>query len=179
MLTREDAVLAVVDVQGKLAQLMPEKVALFRALQQMISGSQLLDIPILWLEQVPEKLGPTIDELVELMPGQTPLTKSSFSSMGCAEFRQQLAASGRRQVLLTGIEAHICVYQTARDLLAEGYEVHLVTDAVASRHPDNKALAITKLLGMGAELTGVEMALFELQQVAEGDRFRTLSRLIK
>lgn len=179
MLDSQQSVLVVVDVQGRLASLMDKQESLFHALQQMIKGSQLFDLPVLWVEQLPDKLGRSIPQISDLLGEQQPIVKSSFSAMGCDDFCQQLTGTNRKQVLLVGIEAHICVYQTAVELLNQGYEVHLVVDAVGSRLAANRQLAINKLERMGAHLTCVEMALFELQREADGDRFRALSRLVK
>jgi nicotinamidase-related amidase len=90
-----------------------------------------------------------------------------------------LAKLGRRQVLLTGMESHICVYQTARDLLAQGYEVQVVTDAVSSRVGENKALGLSRMKDAGATMTSTEMALFELLQRAEGEHFRAITKIVK
>lgn len=179
MLPLEDTALVLVDVQGRLAQLMHERELLFANLERMVRGAQVLGIPILWNEQVPEKLGATIPELAELLTGVESLPKNAFSCCGNPAFVERLAATGRRQVLLTGIETHICVYQTARDLLAGGYAVEVVADAVSSRTEANKRTALERIRAMGAGVTSTEMALFELLGSAEGDRFRQISRLVR
>jgi len=180
MLQLNNTILIVIDVQGKLAQLMYEKETMFTNLKRMIQGAQVLDLPILWTEQLPDKLGATTPEVADLLqPITEPIVKVSFSCLGCEPFVEQLAKLGRRQVLLTGMETHICVYQTARDLLAQGYEVQVVTDAVSSRLADNKALGLSRMQDAGATMTSVEMALFELLQRAEGEQFRTITRIVK
>lgn len=179
MLKLEHTVLVLVDVQGKLAQLMDGRDALFENLRKLVQGVQVLRVPILWLEQNPAGLGPTIPELASLLPGQTPISKLSFSSCGEPAFVEQLRASGRRQILLAGIEAHVCVYQTAVDLLKRGHEVEVVVDAVSSRAAENKRIALEKLQQLGARLTSVEMALFELLGKAEGPAFKALLKIVK
>lgn len=179
MLTLANTILVVVDVQGKLAQLMHEKERFFDNLQKIIKGAQVLGIPILVTEQIPEKLGPTIPEIAHLLPDVRPIRKITFSCGGSDEFTQALAAAGRRQVLLTGMETHVCVYQTALDLLASGYEVHIVTDAVASRRAENKHVGLERIRAAGAIPTSTEMALFELLRVAEGPQFKEIIQIIK
>jgi nicotinamidase-related amidase len=179
MLTLESTILVVVDVQGKLAQLMHEKERFFDNLQKVIKGAQVLGLPIIVTEQIPEKLGPTIPELARLLSDVQPLRKISFSCSGSEAFMTALEASGRKQVLLTGMETHVCVYQTAMDLLQSGYEVHVVTDAVSSRAAENKQVGLEKIRAAGAIPTSTEMALFELLRIAEGPQFKEIIRIIK
>ena len=123
MLNQNDCCLVVVDVQGKLAQLMHDKETLFKNIRILIQSAKILNIPILWCQQVPAALGPTIPEIAELLTDNQPINKSSFSCCGCEEFNGKLEKLGRKQILLSGLETHVCVYQTAVDLLAKGYEV--------------------------------------------------------
>ena len=180
MLTTNNTILLVIDVQGKLAQIVAEKETLFANVDRMIKGAQILEIPILWTEQVPEKLGPTLPDLANLLsPTTQSISKSSFSCCAVSSFMAQLKAMNRTQVLVTGIEAHICVYQTTLDLISLAYEVHVVSDAVSSRIVANKSIALDRMKSAGAMLTSTEMALFELLRVAEGDKFRAVSKLVK
>lgn len=179
MLVLEDTVLVVIDVQGKLARLMHEKDELFKNIRLMIQGAQILDVPILLTEQYPEGLGPTVPEIAELLQDIQPITKTAFSCCGEEVFNQAFADLGREQALLVGIETHVCVWQTAHDLLASEYDVHVAADAVSSRNPDNKQIALKRMRDVGAEITCVETALFELMRIAEGPRFKEVSKLIK
>jgi len=179
VLQKETTALALIDVQGKLATLMDGREELYRQLQILVKGAQALELPIFWMEQYPEGLGPTIPELAELLPNQQPLAKRCFSACGQEEFRNGLQKSGRRQVIVAGIETHICVYQTARHLLDEDYYVEIVGDAVSSRTAANKALGIDKMVRAGAQVTSVEMALFELLGEAGTPQFKTIARLVK
>ena len=179
MLKAEKTVLIVVDVQGKLAQLMYEKQSLFENLRKIIKGIQVLGIPILWVEQNPEGLGPTIPEVSELLVDIEPISKSSFSSCRNKRFIKTLKAANRNQVLVVGIEAHVCVYQTSMDLVDLGYEVEVVEDAVSSRTLSNKKVALQKMRDAGVSLTSTEMALFELLGVAEGEQFREILNIVK
>ena len=177
MLKKEEAVLTVIDIQGNLYLAMDQKEFLLDNTTRLIKGINLLEIPVILTEQV--KIGPTIPELSSLMPGITPIVKNSFSCCGDAGFMAALAATGRKQVLVCGIEAHVCAYQTSMDLMAAGYEVHLVADAVSSRTARNREIGIQKLLAGGAVLTSTEMALFELLKTATDPRARDLFRIIK
>ncbi len=179
MFKSENTALVVVDVQGKLAQLMYGKQALFHNLRKIIKGIQVLGIPILWVEQNPEGLGPTIPEVSELLVNIEPISKSSFSSCRNERFIQKLRTANRNQILVAGIEAHVCVYQTAVDLVDLGYEVQVVTDAVSSRTLENKKVALQKIRDAGVSLTSTEMALFELLGVAEGEQFREILKIVK
>ena len=180
MLTPDNTVLLVIDVQGKLAQLMHRKESLFASLEKIIRGAQVLELPIIWTEQVPEKLGPTLPEIARLLATMSgPISKASFSCCGHPPFMQELEALNRRQVLVTGIETHICIYQTTLDLLERGYEVQVVADAVSSRTAENRELGLERTKDAGARLTSTEMALFELLRVAAGPQFKEINRIVK
>ncbi|MHC4981564.1 MAG: hydrolase [Planctomycetota bacterium] len=178
MLNAQDVVLAVIDVQGKLATLMHERDALIENISRMIRGAQVLEIPIVWTEQNPAGLGPTVPEIAKLMKGE-PIGKFAFSCCAEEKFMEALRETHRRRVLLTGIEAHVCIYQTAADLLVTGYEVHIVTDAVSSRTFANKHLGLTRMKDLGAVMTSVEMALFEMLRVARGQKFKKVITIVK
>jgi len=179
MLTLENAALLVIDVQGKLAQLMHGRETLFENLQRMIKGAQILGIPIIWTEQNPKGLGPTIPEVAHFLSDCQPIGKLSFSCCGDEDFMQKLRSLNRKQILITGIEAHICVYQTAMDLINLGYEVEVVADAVSSRTVENKEIGLEKVRGGGGKLTSTETAIFELLKVAEGEKFKEILQIMK
>ncbi|MCY2929644.1 MAG: isochorismatase family protein [Planctomycetota bacterium] len=178
MLTTDKTLLVIVDIQDKLARVMPERDALAQSASRLIRGANALGVPILFTEQNPAGLGPTVAELRPLLPGE-PIVKRAFSCCGERAFVQALRAAGRRQILLAGIETHVCVYQTARDLRADGYDVEVVVDAVASRTPANRALGLEKIRAAGAAVTSVEAALFELLAVAEGPAFKEILKIVK
>jgi nicotinamidase-related amidase len=179
MLYLNNTALIIIDVQGKLANLMHQKETLFKNFTQLVKGSILLKIPILITEQNPRGLGPTIPEIMNLLPGIEPVPKMSFSC--CAEkvFMERLKEIDRNQLLITGIESHICVYQTGMDLVDMDYEVQVVSDAISSRVPENKSIALQRMSDAGVRPTSVEMALFELVKTAEYTDFRKLSSIIK
>nr|WP_319392524.1 hydrolase [uncultured Desulfobacter sp.] len=179
MLEIENTVLLIVDIQGKLAHLMDKKEHLFKNVQKLIKGMRTLGVPILWVEQNPRGLGPTIPEIASLLSDIEPISKMTFSSCRNDRFVQALNALDRKQILISGIEAHICVYQTAADLVAVGYEVQAVADAVSSRTLENKEVGLQKMQNAGVGVTSVETALFELLKVAGGDQFRDIIRIVK
>lgn len=179
MLDKNNAVLVVIDIQGKLATLMHKQDRLYKNVIRMINGAKTLGIPIIWTEQIPDKLGETAPEIKKELDGVELLTKTTFSCCGGPGFNDKLKELGRKQILVTGIETHVCVYQTAMDLLKDGYEVHLVKDAVSSRIKNNYRLGVEKIKDAGATLTSVEMSLFEMLKVAEGDEFKQVIQIVK
>ncbi len=178
MITTEDSGLLIIDVQGKLAEQMNESSALFTNLSILIQGAKLLGLPIVWIEQLPDKLGRTHPEVAKHLPGE-PLGKSSFSALGDSKIRSEIKGLNRKNWIVAGIECHVCVYQSVRDLLEMQYDVHLVSDAVSSRVFENKTLGLQAMQSAGASMTCTEMVLFELQKKAEGDVFKQIIQLIK
>ncbi|MFW5815221.1 MAG: hydrolase [Wenzhouxiangella sp.] len=175
----QDSLLLVVDVQGKLARLMHESEAMIAQQQILIEACRLLELPVVWAEQLPDKLGPTVPELGDKLSGLEPLAKSSFGCCGDTGLLEAIRASRRRQVILCGIEAHVCVWQTAAALRREDYAVHLVCDAVSSRSSFNREIAFRRMAQAGVSLSNVEMVLFELMGSAGHPRFRDVTRLLK
>ncbi len=187
MLSTENTLLVLIDVQEKLMAAMHEKQRLQENLAKLLKGMNALHIPILWLEQSPSKMGPTIAPLLPLLDGTRPISKSSFSATGEPAFSSALHDSGRRQILIAGIETHVCVYQTAVTLIRESYAVDVVADAVGSRHPSDHKIGLQKISDCGrlsvgsgqGHLTTVETALFELLQSSEHPAFRDILSIIR
>lgn len=178
MLTRNDTACILVDFQERLARAMFEADGLLDDVLRLLRGLAVLKVPVLWTEQNPPGLGGTVGEVAELLEG-APIPKLSFSCCGEPAFVEALEALGRRQLLLAGIEAHVCVYQTAADLIEAGSDVHVVSDAVSSRSPENKAVGLEKCADLGAGITSVETVLFELLRVAEGEEFRQILQIVR
>ena len=179
MLNVDSTVLVVIDVQEKLFRLIYQREKLVDNLQRLIRGIQVLRIPIILTEQYPQGLGPTIPEVAALLTDVQPLPKLSFSCYGDEQFINALEALRRKQVLVAGIESHVCVYQTVVDLLSAGYQVNLVIDAVSSRTSENREVGINKMSHAGAFLTSTETVLFELLKVAKGEQFKAISKIVK
>ncbi|MDN4709789.1 hydrolase [Vibrio parahaemolyticus] len=175
MLSKGNTGLIVVDVQGKLATLMHESDALIENITKLVKGAKALDLPILWLEQNPERLGPTAEPIREVLESKhLPITKYTFD--GCKEATFNVAVENAKvdTWLVCGIESHICVYQTAVSLRQSGYRVELVTDCVSSRTAANKALALAKLTANGVVLTGLEMCLYEIVEDCRAPEFKEI-----
>ncbi|EJL6925041.1 isochorismatase family protein [Vibrio alginolyticus] len=180
MLSKGNTGLIVVDVQGKLATLMHESNALIENITKLVKGAKALDLPILWLEQNPERLGPTAEPIREVLEStHLPITKYTFD--GCKEATFNVAVENAKvdTWLVCGIESHICVYQTAVSLRQSGYRVELVTDCVSSRTAANKALALAKLTANGVVLTGLEMCLYEMVEDCRAPEFKEILALVK
>ncbi|MFH1152220.1 MAG: hydrolase [Pseudomonadota bacterium] len=179
MFSIDNTVMLLIDVQGNLANLMHRKDALFSSLSTLIQGMTILGIPIIWMEQLPDKLGPTAPQLSCLLPDKTPIAKHTFSCCGNAGFLGEFSRLDRHQVLATGIETHICVYQTCMDLLQTGNQVQVVADCVSSRTEANRKIGLKRIIEAGGKVTSVEMILFELMKEAGGDAFKQIIRIIK
>jgi nicotinamidase-related amidase len=169
-----------VDVQERLAPAMPsgDLARLVKYAQALLAGARELGIPILATEQYPKGLGPTLPGLRELVPG-APLVKMHFSCAADPGFAAALQASGRRQILVAGMETHVCVFQTARDLVAAGYEVQVCADAVASRTEEHRRVGLELCRAAGALVTTAETALFDLLGLCGTAAFKKVSALVK
>src|SRR5699024_1352213 len=151
LLQIDDTALVIVDVQGKLAKIMHESEALLSQLEKMIQGAKVLGLPIIWLEQYPKGLGPTDEQISQHLTDESPIGKMVFSAYGSEAFLEQLQATKRKQLLVAGIESHICVYQTVRQLLEADYEVEVVADCISSRTAENSQIGLERMLSYGAE----------------------------
>lgn len=180
LLEAESTQLLIIDIQGKLADIVVDAEKLIRNTEILIKATRLLDIPAVWVEQNPDGLGRTHEKLKSLLEEQNVmLPKHTFSALKNDEIRKALSDNGRKQVLVCGVEAHVCVYQTVMDLLSGGYEVHLVTDAVSSREAFSREAGIRKMAAFGAIPCTTEMALFELMKSHQHPKFRDVLKLIK
>jgi len=180
VLDKNQAVLVVVDMQETFRKAIPAFPEIVSRIAQMIRGCQILDVPIIVTEQYPQGLGRTAEEILFSLPDDFEFVeKTAFSSCGAQIFTEKLENSSARQIMLCGIETHICVNQTAHDLLANGYQVQLLTDCVGSRFEHDKLAAIQKLTMSGAVSSSVEMALFELLRDSKHEQFKEIQNLIK
>ena len=179
MFSPENSLLLVIDIQGKLARLMHKKSELFRNVSTLIQATALLEIPTIITEQVPDKMGPTIPEITEFIKYYHPIPKSCFSCCGDDHFNQELEALNRKQIIVTGIEAHVCVYQTVSDLLNKNFQVQVVGDAISSRTEANKLFALDRIKSIGGSVTCTEMIICELLKTCEHPQFREVVKLIK
>ena len=181
-LDRERTALVVIDVQERLFPAMDadHREEVMRNIKVLTATARRLHLGMLVTEQYPKGLGHTLQEVKDTLSAEVqPVEKVAFSCLAVDAFRSRLAATGARQLLLAGIEAHVCVLMSALDLLAEGYAVHIVADAVTSRTQANWRLAMAQLRQAGAVVTTTETVLFQLLREADTDDFRELARLIR
>lgn len=171
--------LVLIDVQEKLAAVMPDRAGLIRNCAILVQIAHALDMPVLWCEQAPRALGATVGEIKSLLIGNQPIEKTSFSACGEDIFIKRLEEIGKPVAILCGLESHVCVFQTAADLIERGLRVHVVADAVSSRTQENKEIGLARMSAVGAVISSTEMLLFELLRDARHDKFRMLAALIK
>ncbi|MEA3327065.1 MAG: hydrolase [Chloroflexota bacterium] len=179
MINTIETALVLVDFQGRLAEIVYQSDLVERNVMRMAKGCQALGIPIILTVQVPEKLGPILPELGDALKEIHPIPKEVFSAMREPEFLTALHQTSRKQIILAGIEAHVCVLQTGLDMIDAGYTVHVLADGVFSRTKENQQLALQRFHDAGAMITSVEMALFEMIRTSKHPEFRTISRLVK
>ncbi len=181
-LDRNKAILVVIDVQERMLPVIDRAAVVVSNVGRLIRGSHILGVPVILTEQYTKGLGPTVESIRNVLResgGYEPIEKSCFSAHGCAAFETRLSELDRTQILLAGVETHVCVYQTAMDLLQDEYEVTIIADAVSSRTAENKAIALERLTSEGVKLSSTEMVLFELLVQAGTDEFRAISKLVK
>lgn len=179
---RDHCVLVVIDVQEKLLPVIDGAADVERNIERLVRGAHLLGVPAILTEQYVRGLGPTTPAIRTAFAetsGYSPIEKACFSAHGCSEFVEKLATAGRSQVIVAGVETHVCVAQTVHDLLAAGYTVTVAADAVSSRTARNREIALQRLVQEGALLTSTEMILFELLVESGTDEFRAISRLVR
>jgi nicotinamidase-related amidase len=179
LLDRSRAALAVIDMQEAFGKIIPDFGEMVERIALTVQACKLLDLPIIVTEQYPKGLGRTASAIARSLPeGSSPIEKLSFSACGAQEFDSRLREHHVEQVMLCGIEAHICVSQTAHDLLQNGYQVHLLSDAVSTRLARNRDLAIDRMAKAGAIISSIEMALFELCPAGTPE-FKQMQALVK
>lgn len=179
LLNRDECGLVVIDIQERISSVMLHRERVITESVKAIGGFRILGMPCFITEQYPRGLGKTVPEVADVMGEKVPLVKNTFSCAGSPEFLDELEREGVRQLLVTGIETHVCVLQTVLDLLASGYSVHVAADAVSSRKDLDYTIALFRMRQAGAVVTTVEAALFELLVQAGTDEFRQISRLVK
>jgi nicotinamidase-related amidase len=179
-LDREGTALVVVDVQDRLTPSMEPHILnkVIRSIRTLMEGVTVLGLPVITTEQYPRGLGRTIPELAPAQ-GEEVIEKTTFSCCGETGFLTALSRKEVRRVILTGMEAHVCVFQTLLDLLHHGYQVHLVRDAVCSRSKEDYLTALHNAAQAGATITTVEIALFQMLRDSKAPEFKTVSNLIK
>jgi nicotinamidase-related amidase len=201
LLAAADSVLLLVDAQDRFLSLLPDEPTLRWNMRRLAEGAQVLGVPCLATEQYPEKLGPTTEELLPYIAFPSPLReegiaevplgeeqprsgaiipgKLTFSCLGCQPCWESLQQIGRRQIVLAGLETHVCVQQTALDLLAEGFDVYLTVDAVGARGSLDHRVAVRRMAAAGVTPTTTESVLFEWCERAGTDEFKRVSEIVR
>jgi nicotinamidase-related amidase len=180
ILTPEKAALVVIDIQEAFRHVVPDFTVLAARALTAIWGFQSLGLPVLITEQYSKGLGRTAEEILLALPDDFEVfEKSSFTACGSEAFNEQLEFLGVSQIVICGLETHICVNQTAHDLLHRGYQVHLLTDCVRSRFERDKRSGLAKMQASGVISSTIEMALFELMRDSKHEKFKEIQSLIK
>jgi len=179
LLDRARSQLLIVDVQERLLPAMHDPEAVENGCNRLIRAAQELSLPLTVSEQYPKGLGPTVAGLRDLLADDVVLAKTEFSCAGNPEIMARMTAADRQQVVIAGIEAHVCVLQTAVTLRERGYEPVVVMDASSSRQPESQRMAGERLRANGVEMVTGEMVLFEWLRQAGTPEFKALSGLIK
>ena len=178
-LNKEDAALLIIDIQERLAPVMTARDAVINNCLHLIELSKMLNIPIIVTEQYSKGLGRTVEEIRNALPAYQPIEKMTFNCCYEQSFFNVVKKLNRRTLILTGMETHICVLQTCTGLLKDGYNTHVVNDAVCSRAKENWETALEYLRDAGSVITCTETVLFQLLRVAGTKEFKAISQRIK
>ena len=180
ILDPEHTALVVIDIQEGFRNAIPDFGLIASRAATVVRGFQILGLPVLVTEQYPKGLGHTAEE-IKLVMAETGevFEKSAFSSCGAEAFVAKLDELGIKQVVICGLETHVCVSQTAHDLLESGFRVHILTDCVCSRSDHNREAGLAKMLASGAISSSIEMALFELMSDSKHEKFKAIQAIIK
>jgi len=179
LMSAADSALLIVDMQERLLPHVADHPRIVWNCRRLLDGAAALDVPVVATEQYPKGLGPTFDELRRRLPDEPLPEKLLFSCAACGGLFEELQAQGRHRLLLAGIETHVCVQQTAFDLLSAGWRVYLAVDAVGSRFSLDHQTALRRMEAGGVELTSTESALFEWCEQAGTPAFKEVSRLAR
>lgn len=179
ILDSQESVLLIVDVQESFRKQLKELDLLTRNITILAEAAKILKIPVILTEQYPQGLGKTIAEIAACLGEHKYFEKTAFSCCQATGFVDELEQIGRKQIVICGIEAHVCVNQTVHELMDKGYSVHVVKDAVASRSERNKEIGWDKMISSGAVPSSVEMALFEMLAESGTEPFKAVQRLVK
>jgi nicotinamidase-related amidase len=176
----DNALLAVIDMQEPFLRSIFERERVVANVSALIQGATVLRVPVVASTQYAERMGGVLPEIQRLLPPlRPPFDKMTFSAFAAPAFASEVQRSGRKQILLCGVESHICVCQTALELNSAGFQVHVVVDAVSSRTDANWKLGIDKMRQAGILISSVESALYELLHAAGTPEFREILKIIK
>ena len=179
LFTRSNSAILLVDYQERFVSVLHNNDETVKNIKLLLAGANIYNVPIWVSEQVPEKLGKTIADFKPHLENAKFFSKKAMSCCGETQFVDELKNRNIKQIAVCGIEAHVCVSQTVHDLLLNGFQVHLVTDAITTRIPHNKEIAIRKTCSIGAIISSVETILFEMAYEAGSEEFKKLQQLFK
>lgn len=179
LLDRADAVLLVIDVQERFREHIADFDSMVRHVATLVKACRILAVPVLVTEQYAKGLGRTVPELLDLLGTAPVFEKNCFSVTGADGLPSHLDALQRKQIIVCGIETHVCVNQSVHQLIAAGYQVHLVEEALGARVEHNKRIGLAKMYQSGAQPSSVEMALFEMLKQSGSDEFKAIQSLVK
>lgn len=179
MLKAEQSLVLVIDPQERLVPVIADKDLAIGRILRMIEAARRLDLPFLVTEHCPDKIGPLLREVIRAAGPERIFRKTHFSAINEPGFLDRLRATKRRQILVCGLEAHVCVMQTVLDLLRARFEVFVAVDAIGSRQPLDRDTAIRRLVAEGATLVTSEMAIFEWLVTPAHPKFRDLLALVR
>ena len=175
----DDSVLVVIDPQEKLVRMIHNREEVVETIARLLRFSAIFELPVVLTEHYPQGLGYTVEEVKDALSEYNPITKRVFSCFGVPEFEEALMATGRRRLVVTGIETHICVSQTAMDALHRGYQVHVVADGTGARKSGDHEIALERLRQAGAQVTTSEAFIYEVTCRADGEEFKRVLDLVK
>ena len=178
-LKQETTALLIIDIQDRILNAIYENERVVENALKLVKGFKTMNLPIFFTEQYPKGLGPTTSSLLKELEGHEAIEKMSFSCFGAGDLFVKLQEKDISQVVVCGVESHVCVQQTVLDLLENGFQVNLAGDAVSSRRKMDNKLALDRMRSNGAEVTSVESVLFELLEVCGTDIFKLISRIVK
>ena len=178
ILRKEDTALLIIDVQERILPVINEHERVVENTLKLIKGFKAMNLPIFYTEQYPKGLGPTASKLTNELQGEA-IQKMTFSCYDAGSLFTELVQKDIKQVVVCGIESHVCVQQTVLDLLANGFQVDLAADAVSSRRQFDYETALHRMRSNGAEVTTTESILFELLNVCGTDEFKVVSKIVK
>lgn len=179
LLVKENTGLLIIDVQEKLMEVMGQKKRVTENIVKLLNLSRLYDLPVILTEQYPKWLGPTLPEVKESLPAYEPIDKLHFNCCDVDTFNARLESEGLKNIILTGVESHICVFQTCSSLLERGYSVHVPQDAVDSRTEENWRVGLGLMKETGALITSTEAVIYQILKRAGTKEFKEMLKIIK
>ena len=180
LLDQNNCLLLIIDIQDKLLKAQPKSEKILQKIKNLASAAKILKIPVIATEQYPQGLGETNTSLKETLEEETVyFEKTAFSCYHEEGFKDLLEEYNKQQIIICGVETHVCVHQTVHDLLKAGHSVYVVQDACGSRNNDEHELGLSKMAVNGANLTSVEISLFELLKTSKHPHFKEIQALIK